>query len=86
MDTQAILIILLIVATGGWIGSQLFRDSGLGVYGNIVVGITGGLTGNWLLNKLGISTGTGIVGSIFIAACSAVILLAVVNLIIPRRV
>ena len=86
METQAILITLLLGAIAGWLGSQLFQGSGLGLLGNIVVGILGGFVGYWLFGKLGISLGAGILGYILTAACGAIVLLAVLNLIIPRRV
>lgn len=85
MDAQAIITIIILGAVAGWLGGQLFQGSGLGLLGNIVVGIIGGFIGYWLFGKLGISLGTGIIGYILTAACGAVVLLAILNLIIPRR-
>jgi uncharacterized membrane protein YeaQ/YmgE (transglycosylase-associated protein family) len=86
METQAILITLLLGAIAGWLGGQLFQGSGLGLLGNIVVGIIGGFIGYWMFGKLGISLGGGVLGYILTAACGAIVLLAVLNLIIPRRI
>lgn len=86
METQAILITLLLGAVAGWLGSQLFQGSGLGLLGNIVVGILGGFVGYWLFGKLGISLGGGVLGYILTAAAGAIVLLALLNLIIPRRI
>jgi uncharacterized membrane protein YeaQ/YmgE (transglycosylase-associated protein family) len=85
MDAQSIIVILLLGAVAGWLGSQLFQGSGLGLIGNIVVGILGGFIGYWLFGKLGISLGKGILGYILTAASGAIVLLAVLNLLIPRR-
>ena len=85
MEGQAIIITLILGAIAGWLGGQLFKGSGLGLIGNIVVGILGGFIGYWLFGKLGIHMGTGLLGYILTAAIGAVILLAVLNLIIPRR-
>ena len=42
MEGQAIIITLILGAIAGWLGGQLFKGSGLGLIGNIVVGIIGG--------------------------------------------
>ncbi|MEP6674190.1 MAG: GlsB/YeaQ/YmgE family stress response membrane protein [Ferruginibacter sp.] len=86
MEAQAIIITLLLGAVAGWLGSQLFQGSGLGLLGNIVVGIIGGFIGYWLFGKLNIHLGTGVLGYILTAASGAIVLLAVINLIAPRRV
>ncbi|MEJ8843232.1 hypothetical protein WG954_12655 [Lacibacter sp. H375] len=40
-----IIATLLIGAIAGWLGSQLFKGRGLGLLGNIVVGILGSFVG-----------------------------------------
>ena len=86
MEGQAILITLILGAIAGWLGGQLFKGSGLGLIGNIVVGIIGGFIGYWLFGKLGVSLGHGIIGYIITAGIGALILLVILNLLIPRRV
>ncbi len=54
---------------------------GLGIIGDLVVGILGAFIAAWLLPKLGIRLGTGIVRQIIDATLGAVILLAVVRLV-----
>jgi uncharacterized membrane protein YeaQ/YmgE (transglycosylase-associated protein family) len=85
MEGQAILITLILGAIAGWLGGQLFKGSGLGLIGNIVVGILGGFVGYWLFGLLHISLGTGWLGYILTAGIGACVLLAVLNLLIPRR-
>jgi len=86
MEAQAIIITLILGAIAGWLGGQLFQGSGLGLLGNIVVGILGGFIGYWIFGRLHISLGGGVLGYILTAAIGAVILLAILNLIFPRRI
>lgn len=80
-----IIIILLIGAAAGWLGSMIFRGSSLGILGNIVVGIIGSFVGFWLLGKMGISLGTGWVGAILTGALGAIIILFLLNLFFKKR-
>ena len=83
MTTETIIIVLVLGAVAGWLGGQLFKGSGLGLIGNIIVGIVGGFIGYWLLPKLGlhINTGTGWLNYVLTAAIGAVVLLAALNII-----
>ena len=76
-----ILVILLIGALAGWLGSVIFKGSGLGLIGNIIVGILGSFVGYWLLGKFDISLGTGWIGAILTGALGAVVILAIINLL-----
>ena len=80
-----ILVTLLIGALAGWLGSVLYKGSGLGLIGNIIVGIAGSFLGYWLLGKLGLSLGTGWVAAILTGAIGAIIILFLLNLIIRKK-
>jgi uncharacterized membrane protein YeaQ/YmgE (transglycosylase-associated protein family) len=80
-----IIVTLLIGAAAGWLGSMIYKGSGLGIFGNIVVGIIGSFVGYWLLGKLGINLGTGWIGAILTGAIGAIIILILLNLIIRKR-
>lgn len=80
-----IVVILLVGAAAGWLGSMIFKGSGLGLIGNIVVGILGGVLGYWILGKLGVSLGDGWIGVILTGALGAIVILAILNLIFGRR-
>jgi uncharacterized membrane protein YeaQ/YmgE (transglycosylase-associated protein family) len=82
---QGVLISLILGAIAGWLGGQLYKGSGLGLIGNIVVGILGGFIGYWGLGKLGVSLGSGWVGYILTAAIGAIVLLALLNLIVKKK-
>jgi uncharacterized membrane protein YeaQ/YmgE (transglycosylase-associated protein family) len=75
-----ILIFLLIGALAGWAAGLLMKGRGLGVIGNIIVGVIGAFLGGWLLPMLGVSFG-GNIGLFITAFIGAVILLAIVGLI-----
>jgi uncharacterized membrane protein YeaQ/YmgE (transglycosylase-associated protein family) len=80
-----ILVALLIGAAAGWLGSVVYKGSGLGLIGNIIVGIAGSFLGYWLLGKLGLSLGTGWIAAILTGAIGAFIILLIINLIFRRK-
>ena len=87
MDATSIIIVLVLGAVAGWLGGLVFQGGGLGLLGNIVVGIIGGFIGYWLLPKLGvnISTGEGWLNYVLTAAIGAVVLLAIINIVFGRN-
>ena len=85
MSLESILIILAIGAIAGWLGSLIFSGSGLGLPGNIVVGILGSFVGSWLLRELKVSIGGNpIVNAILTGAIGAFVILFVVSLFTRR--
>ena len=87
MEAQSIIIVLVLGAVAGWLAGLVFQGGGLGLIGNIVVGIVGGFIGHWLLPKLGvhIKTGTDWLDYVLIAAIGAIVLLAIINIIFGRN-
>jgi uncharacterized membrane protein YeaQ/YmgE (transglycosylase-associated protein family) len=82
---MGILVALLIGAAAGWLGSTIYKGSGLGLIGNIIVGIAGSFLGYWLLGEFGISLGTGWIASILTGAIGAIIILFLFNLIFRKK-
>jgi uncharacterized membrane protein YeaQ/YmgE (transglycosylase-associated protein family) len=80
-----LLAVLLVGGVAGWLGSVIYKGSGLGLFGDIIVGLLGGWLGYWLFDYLGISFGHGLLGYIFTAAIGAVIILFLVRLIFGKR-
>lgn len=80
-----ILVTLIIGAIAGWLGSVIFRGSGLGLIGNIIIGILGSFVGSWLLGLLNFSFGGGTLGAILTGAVGAIVILALANLIFGGR-
>ncbi|MDZ4748657.1 MAG: GlsB/YeaQ/YmgE family stress response membrane protein [Saprospiraceae bacterium] len=78
---MSILVTLIIGAIAGWLGSLIFRGSGFGLIGNIVIGILGSFVGYWFLGLLNFSFGGGTLGIILTGAVGAIIILALANII-----
>jgi len=73
----------------GWLASLVVRGTGLGLLGDIIVGIVGGFLGGLILTLLlpGQYSFTGFnLGSLIVAFIGAVILLFVVKLVAGRRI
>jgi uncharacterized membrane protein YeaQ/YmgE (transglycosylase-associated protein family) len=80
-----IVVILIIGAIAGWLGSTIYKGRGQGLLGNIVIGIIGSFVGYWALGKLGVDLGSGWIGVILTGAIGAIIILILFNLLFPRR-
>ncbi|MGF1641548.1 MAG: GlsB/YeaQ/YmgE family stress response membrane protein [Rhodospirillales bacterium] len=80
MDVTALLLFLLIGLAAGWIAAALVRGGGLGLIGNLVVGMVGALIGGHILGVFGMTAG-GLFGSLFTAVLGAVVLLFLIRLI-----
>ncbi|HPE87839.1 MAG: GlsB/YeaQ/YmgE family stress response membrane protein [Bacteroidales bacterium] len=76
---------ILIGALAGWLGSMIYKGSGLGLLGNILVGIVGSFVGYWLMGLLGINLGEGWIAAILTGAIGAIIILFLLNLIIRKK-
>ena len=77
---------LIIGAIAGWLGGKIYKGSGLGRLGNIIVGILGRGVGSWLLEKVfNISLGEGWIGSIITGAIGAIVILFLINLIFKKK-
>lgn len=82
---EGIIVTIILGAIAGWLGSQIYKGSGLGLIGNIVVGILGGFVGYWGLGKLGVNLGGGYLGYILTAAIGAIVLLFLINLVTGKK-
>lgn len=82
---ESLLITLIIGALAGWLGSLIFTGSGLGLIGNIIVGILGSFVGTWVLGELGVSFGGGYLGAILTGALGAIVILFIASLIFRGR-
>lgn len=84
MSAESLLIWLLIGAVAGWLAGIIVKGSGLGLVGNIVVGIIGSFIGGWLFDYFAIAAGGGIFGAIIGATVGAVALLFIAGLVRRR--
>jgi uncharacterized membrane protein YeaQ/YmgE (transglycosylase-associated protein family) len=83
LDTQSILILIVVGVVAGWLAGAIVRGYGFGLVGNLIVGIVGAFLATWLLPKLGVSFSVGgaLVTSILYATIGAVVLLLLVGLV-----
>ncbi|HMP93154.1 MAG TPA: GlsB/YeaQ/YmgE family stress response membrane protein, partial [Phnomibacter sp.] len=80
LSAMELLWFLLVGAVSGWLAGQLWKGSGFGLIGNIIVGVLGSVVGGWLAGKLGIG-GSSLVAHILISAGGAWVLLFLISLI-----
>ncbi len=78
---EGIIVTIILGGIAGWLGSQIYKGSSLGLVGNIIVGIIGGFIGYWGLGQLGVNLGSGTLGYILTAAVGSIALLFIINLI-----
>ena len=81
MNITSVLSLLALGAVAGWLAGLITRGGGLGLLGNIVLGIAGSLLGGYLFGLLGLRTGGGWAGSLLSATVGAVALLYLIRLI-----
>jgi len=81
LSTESLLVIIIVGIVAGWLAGLIVRGTGLGLVGDLVVGILGAFIGDWLLPRLHIVLGDGIVASIANATIGAIILLVVIKLV-----
>ena len=83
MTLEGILIALIIGALGGWLAGVIVKGAGLGLIGNMVVGVIGAVLAAWLLPqlRLGFFVGNALVTSILYATIGAITVLVVLSLI-----
>lgn len=81
LGTESLLVILFVGLVAGWLAGQVVRGTGLGIIGDIVVGIIGAFIGSWLLPQLHVVLGSGILASILNATIGAIILLLIIKLV-----
>jgi uncharacterized membrane protein YeaQ/YmgE (transglycosylase-associated protein family) len=83
MDISSLVTMLLVGAVSGWLGGLLFQGGGLGLFGNIIVGILGSFVGSWLLRAIGfpLNLGNPMLSTILTSAIGAAVILFIVSLV-----
>jgi uncharacterized membrane protein YeaQ/YmgE (transglycosylase-associated protein family) len=82
---ENLLIILAVGIAAGWLAGQIVEGTGLGLVGDLVIGVAGAFIASWILPQLGIHLGSGIISAIIEAAIGAVLLLVIIKLIRGRN-
>jgi uncharacterized membrane protein YeaQ/YmgE (transglycosylase-associated protein family) len=81
MSNEGLLIILMVGLIAGWLAGQIVQGTGIGIIGDLLIGIIGAFIGSWLLPQLGIHLGLGIVAAIVNATIGALVQLLIIRLI-----
>jgi uncharacterized membrane protein YeaQ/YmgE (transglycosylase-associated protein family) len=82
MNTNSIIVILIVGLVAGWLAGKIVWGTGLGLIGDIIVGLVGAFIGHWLFTHFHIRVGVNFwVDSILTATVGAVVLLVVIRLI-----
>ena len=84
MNGESLLIFLVVGALAGWLAGLIVKGYGLGLIGNIVVGVIGAFIGGWLFDHFRLLHGNGFVGAVIGATAGAVILLLLLRLVRRR--
>jgi uncharacterized membrane protein YeaQ/YmgE (transglycosylase-associated protein family) len=74
----------LIGICAGWLAGQIFKGSGFGLTGNLIVGVLGAILGGLLFGILGFQA-TNTLGKLISATVGAVLLLVLLVKFGPRR-
>ena len=78
---MAIIVWIIVGGIAGWLASMIVKGGGMGLGGNIILGIIGAIVAGWLLPAIGIGLGGGLIGAIISAMIGAIIVLLVISLI-----
>jgi uncharacterized membrane protein YeaQ/YmgE (transglycosylase-associated protein family) len=82
LGTNSIIVILVVGLVSGWLASKIVQGAGLGLIGDIIVGVIGAFIGRWLFNYFHIRVGVNFwIDAILTATAGAIVLLLVVRLI-----
>jgi uncharacterized membrane protein YeaQ/YmgE (transglycosylase-associated protein family) len=81
MNTTSLIVLALIGIVAGWAAGKIMKGRGLGLIGDLIVGVVGSFLGAWLFGVLHISIGSGLVASFVTALVGALVLLYVLRLI-----
>jgi uncharacterized membrane protein YeaQ/YmgE (transglycosylase-associated protein family) len=81
LSNESLFVILVVGIVAGWLAGQVVRGGGLGLIGDLIVGVIGAFIGDWLLPQLNIHLGSGIVALIINATIGAIMLLLIIRLV-----
>jgi uncharacterized membrane protein YeaQ/YmgE (transglycosylase-associated protein family) len=85
MSLESLLLWLVVGLIAGWLASAVV-GGGVGIVGDIVVGVVGAFLGGFIFRALGVGSPLhGLAGSIFVAFIGAVVLLLILRLIWRAR-
>jgi len=82
LGTNSLIVVLIVGLVAGWLAAKVVQGAGLGLIGDIVVGVIGAFIGRWLFEHFHARIGVNFwVDAILTATVGAVVLLVVIRLI-----
>ena len=78
-----IIILLILGALAGFVGSKLFSGAGKGIIVDCIIGIVGGFLGNFLFGLLGLGASSRI-GGFVVAVVGSIVLLWILSKIFKK--
>jgi uncharacterized membrane protein YeaQ/YmgE (transglycosylase-associated protein family) len=83
LEMHSLIVVLIVGLVAGWLAANVVQGSGLGLIGDIIVGIIGAYIGRWLFLHV-FHTRIGVnfwVDAILTATIGAIVLLLLIRLI-----
>ena len=81
MTLFGLISVLIIGGLAGWLAGRLVKGYGLGVIGNIAVGVAGAFIAQVLFPRIGMGFGGGMISGIIRATLGAVLLLVLIRVV-----
>ena len=83
LDVSMVVTTAIVGAISGWIAAYILQGKGLGVFGNMIVGILGAFVGKFLFDKLDVTIATGTINlnDIVTAVVGAMVLLLILRIV-----
>ena len=81
LSNQSLLVIIMVGIIAGFLAGKLVDGGGVGLIGDLIVGVIGAFIGDWLLPRLGIVLGAGIIHLILNATIGAIVLLVILRVV-----
>lgn len=70
--------LLFVGLIAGWLAGQIMKSGGLGLVGNLAIGVIGAILGGYLFQYAGLEAG-GVIGALVTATVGAILVLFVVG-------
>ncbi len=82
LGTNSLIVVVIVGLVAGWLAAKVVQGAGLGVIGDIIVGVIGAFIGRWLFEHFHVRIGVNFwVDAILTATVGAIVLLVVIRLI-----
>ena len=85
LSNESLLIIVFVGIVAGFLAGKIVEGGGLGLIGDLIVGVVGAFIGDWLLPRLNIHLGVGVIGLIINATIGAIVLLLIIRAVSRSR-